>query len=293
MEFVTFFYEGYERVGILNHDKKEVIDVEQIITNKPPTNMLELIETMDDEKLKQFSKAEIELKGISINLIKLEAPIPVPKRGVICLGKNYRDHIKEVASATGNEDFVPEYPIYFNKMVDRAVAHDGIIPYQGELCKEMDYEVELAVVIGKDCKNVAMEDVEEYIFGYTILNDISIRNIQMKHNQWFRGKSLDGTCPIGPVIVHKSDIKFPVELNIKSYVNGELRQDSNTREFIYDIPYVISELSQGITLKPGDIISTGTPAGVGMGFIPPKYLKPGDMVECYVEGIGVLRNKVK
>jgi 2-keto-4-pentenoate hydratase/2-oxohepta-3-ene-1,7-dioic acid hydratase in catechol pathway len=293
MHFITYVYNNCEKIGILSKNKNTVIPLEDIVNDETCNTMEAFIKGFDDYKFKLCKKAEDERTGINIDTVKLEAPIPEPKRGVICLGKNYREHIKEVAKAIDEKDFIPESPIYFNKLVDRAPGQDGIIPFHAQVSTEMDYEVELGVVIGKEGKNIPRDKIEEYIFGYTIVNDISIRDIQRKHTQWFRGKSLDGTCPIGPWIVHKSEIEFPVKLDIKSYVNGELRQDSNTKEFIYDIPYIISEFSQGITLKPGDIISTGTPAGVGMGYTPPKYLRVGDNIECFIERIGTLRNYVK
>lgn len=293
MHFITYIYNNCEKIGILSKNKNTVIPIEDIVKDETCNTMEAFIRGFNDYKFELCKKAEDEMTGINIDTVKLEAPIPEPKRGVICLGKNYREHIKEVAKAIDEKDFIPESPIYFNKLVDRAPGQDGIIPFHAQVSMEMDYEVELGVIIGKEGKNIPRDKVEEYIFGYTIVNDISIRDIQRKHTQWFRGKSLDGTCPIGPWIVHKSEIKFPVKLDIKSYVNGELRQDSNTKEFIYDIPYIISEFSQGITLKPGDIISTGTPAGVGMGYTPPKYLNTGDNIECFIEGIGTLRNYVK
>lgn len=157
----------------------------------------------------------------------------------------------------------------------------------------LDYEAELAFIIGKDAKNVAPEQARDYIFGYTIMNDVSARTIQNRHKQWYFGKSLDGFTPMGPCVVTTESLPYPPHLKIQSYVNGELRQDSNTELLIFGIDHIVSELSQGMTLKAGTIISTGTPAGVGMGFQPPKYLKAGDVVECVIEGIGRLANPVK
>ena len=156
----------------------------------------------------------------------------------------------------------------------------------------LDYEAELAFIIGKDAKNVKEEDAFDYIFGYTIMNDVSARNLQTAHKQWYFGKSLDGFTPLGPVIVTKDEFDYPPKLDIKSYVNGELRQDSNTELLIFGIAHVVSELSKGMTLKAGTIISMGTPAGVGMGFVPPRFLKKGDVVTCEIEGIGKLTNTI-
>ena len=162
-----------------------------------------------------------------------------------------------------------------------------------ELTQKLDYEAELAVIIGKDCRNIKGEEVKDYIFGYTILNDVSARDIQTRHKQWYFGKSLDESTPMGPCIVTADEIVWPPALKIQSFINGELRQNSNTSQFIFSIDYVVEELSKGMTLKAGTIISTGTPAGVGMGFTPPKFLKPGDIRECRIEKIGTLTNQVR
>lgn len=292
MYFLTYITDEQEKLGIISHDGDHVIPIQEIMHERTPKDMIELIKNFTEDTFQALSVGMNELKGLDINNVKITAPIPNPGRGIICLGKNYREHIKEVAKAIDSENEIPEYPVYFSKLVDRAVGMNEVIPVHKNLTESLDYEAELAVIIGKDGRDIPMDKVEEYIFGYTIVNDISAREIQRQHKQWFRGKSLDGSTPMGPYIAYKDLVSFPVELNIKSYVNGELRQNSNTREFLYNIPYVISEFSKGITLKAGDIISTGTPAGVGMGFNPPKYLKSGDIVECYIEKIGTLRNKV-
>ena len=221
------------------------------------------------------------------------AAIPNPKQDVICLGINYMAHAEESArykeEAFGGER---PYAIYFSKRVHEAVADGGVIPAYENLVDSLDYEAELAVVIGKDAKNVSKEDAYDYIFGYTILNDVSARNLQTRHKQWYFGKSLDGFTPIGPCIATIDAFDNPPELDIKSYVNGELRQNSNTNLLIFDIAHIISELSQGMTLKAGTLIATGTPAGVGMGFVPPNFLKPGDTVTCEIQGIGSITNTV-
>ena len=217
------------------------------------------------------------------------APISHPRQDVICLGINYAAHAEESARYK-KEAFERDrpYPIYFAKRVNEAVADGGMVPAYENLVDSLDYEVELAVIIGKDAKNVSRENAYDYVFGYTILNDISARNLQTRHKQWYFGKSLDGFTPIGPCITTIDEFQNPPELAIRSYVNGELRQNSNTNLLIFDIAHIISELSQGMTLKAGTIIATGTPAGVGMGFEPPNFLKPGDTVTCEIEKIGTL-----
>lgn len=290
MKFLTYQYQGKEYIGVLSLDERFVLNLSEILDLSSSISMTEFIEIYNDEHESKIKNALKEKQGVSIEEVVLQSPIPQPKRGVICLGKNYKEHVKEVPSSMDLKNGIPEYPIYFNKMLDRAVAHLGIIPSHKEITQELDYEVELAVVIGKEGRDIPKDNVEEYIFGYTIINDISVRNLQSKHGQWFLGKSLDGTCPMGPYLLHKSQVKFPLELEIKCYVNDQLRQHGNTKDMIFDIAYIISDLSKGITLKPGDIISTGTPSGVGMGFNPPKYLKSGDKVICEIEKIGKLIN---
>jgi len=200
--------------------------------------------------------------------------------------------VKEIKMTKITDTGIPEFPIYFTKVASPAIGSEENIKFSNDVTTQVDYEVELAIVIGKEGFNIKPEKAEEYIFGYTIINDVSARDLQGKHTQWFKGKSLDTFCPMGPCIVHKNEIPLPMELNIKCSINGELRQNSNTKNLIFDIPYIISDLSKGLTLKPGDIISTGTPSAVGMGFQPPKVLKNGDVVECYIENIGELVNEV-
>lgn len=263
-------------------------DMNELIANITSAE-LEILKTA-------LSKEELREQLRKVNRVDTIpcAAIPNPKQDVICLGINYMAHAEESArykeEAFGGER---PYAIYFAKRVNEAVADGGIIPAYENLVDSLDYEVELAIVIGKDAKNVSKEDAYDYVFGYTILNDVSARNLQTRHKQWYFGKSLDGFTPIGPCIATIDAFQTPPELAIKSYVNGELRQDSNTNLLIFDIAHIISELSQGMTLKAGTIIATGTPAGVGMGFVPPNFLKPGDTVTCEIEGIGTITNTIK
>ena len=229
---------------------------------------------------------------VSIFDVELLSPIPHPAQDVICLGINYYDHAAESDAVTGKSDNVPKNPIYFSKRVGEAVAPGAPIPSHSDIVADLDYEAELAVVIGKPAYNVSREEALDYVFGYTILNDVSARTIQSRHQQWYRGKSLDGFTPIGPWIVTKDEFDVTKPMKIQSYVNGELRQNSTIDMLIFDTAYCISELSHGMTLRPGPIFSMGTPAGVGMGFDPPKWLLPGDTVKCVVEGIGELENLV-
>jgi 2-keto-4-pentenoate hydratase/2-oxohepta-3-ene-1,7-dioic acid hydratase in catechol pathway len=181
----------------------------------------------------------------------------------------------------------------FSKAPTAVIGHEDEIDPHLHLTKELDYEGELAVVIGKKGKQITEEDAMDYVFGYTIVNDITARNLQEQHKQFLLGKSLDTSCPIGPYIVHKSAIENPYDLTVLTRVNDEVRQNGHTKDMIFSIEHIISTLSQGTTLEPGDIIATGTPAGVGKGFNPPKFLKPGDIVEVEIEGIGKLRNRIR
>lgn len=230
-------------------------------------------------------------EGLPLERVRLLAPIPRPEQDVICLGINYFDHAKESEAVAGKGVKAPDtFPIYFSKRVNEAVAPGGDILSHSDLVADLDYEAELAVVIGRPAYNVSEADALDYVFGYTILNDVSARTIQNQHKQWYRGKSLDGFTPMGPWIVTPDEFDVRRPQKIQSRINGELRQDSTTDLMIFHVPYVIAELSQGMTLRPGTIISMGTPAGVGMGFDPPKWLHPGDVVACSIEGIGTLTN---
>lgn len=232
-------------------------------------------------------------KPVDMSKVELLAPIPEPDKDMICLGINYVEHGEE-AARYNKEAFLRERPhaIYFSKRINCAVAPFGNIESHADIVDKLDYECELAVIISKDAKDVKAEDAYKYVFGYTIINDVSARNLQTAHKQWYFGKSLDGFTPMGPCIVTADEFEQPPHLAIKSYVNGELRQNSNTEYMVFDIAHVISELSAGMTLKAGTIIATGTPAGVGMGFEPPRFLNPGDEVICEIENIGQLVNHV-
>lgn len=279
MKLVTCLHEGTERVGALT---------ENGVVFLPYPDMNTLIETL--------SPAAIAITGKPVPLedVTLLAPIPRPRQDVICLGMNYQDHEKEAAKYDSGA-FTKERPVavYFSKRVSRAGDPDGVIPRYEGLVERLDYEAELAVIIGRAARNVKAEDARDYIFGYTVLNDVSARDLQTGHKQWYFGKSLDGFTPMGPCILTADETAFPPALEITASVNGELRQKSNTSLLIHGVAEVIEELSAGMTLLPGTIIATGTPAGVGMGFDPPRFLKSGDVVECAIEGIGALRSTVR
>ncbi|MGI6095495.1 MAG: fumarylacetoacetate hydrolase family protein [Lachnospiraceae bacterium] len=259
-------------------------------------DMNDLIVNITPEQRKILEKEAAVLGHASLRYDRVihRAPIPHPRHDIICLGINYLEHAAE-SSRYKKEAFGGErpYAVYFSKRVNEAVADGDVIPSYKELTDSLDYEAELAVIIGKDAKNVSREEAFDYVFGYTIMNDVSARDVQTRHQQWYFGKSLDGFTPMGPVILTADEVASPPVLGIKSRVNTELRQNSSTDRMIFDIPHVIEELSAGMVLEAGSIISMGTPSGVGMGFVPPRFLKPGDVVECKVQEIGTLRNIVK
>ena len=243
-------------------------------------------------KLAAFEKRPQGEAPLTFSDVILCAPVPNPVGDVMCLGVNYYAHLVESNKAGHVSMEQRGHTVYFSKRVNEAVPHGGAIPSHREICDRLDYEVELGVVIGRDARNVKREDALDYVFGYTIINDISARNIQEEHKQWYFGKSLDGSCPMGPCIVTAAEFGDPKGHAICSVINGELRQNSNTELMMKDVPGLIEELSSGITLKAGTVIATGTPAGVAMGMEHPKWLQPGDTVECRIEGIGSLVNTI-
>ncbi|MCI8464912.1 MAG: fumarylacetoacetate hydrolase family protein [Lachnospiraceae bacterium] len=295
MKLVTYLYEGNQAVGVLTPEGEVVCPVKEL--GFPCKDMNDLIDALAERgasDLRKATEAGSFAGGIPVEKVTVLAPIPVPRQDVICLGINYMAHAEESArykkEAFGGER---PYAVYFSKRVGEAVRPDGWIDGHFDMVERLDYEVELAVIIGKDARGVSEEEAADYIFGYTIMNDVSARELQIRHKQWYFGKSLDGFTPMGPWIVTADEFSFPPKLSIQSKVNGELRQNSNTELLIFGLPHIIQELSAGMTLKAGTIIATGTPAGVGMGFEPPRFLKSGDVVECTIEGIGTLKNTVR
>lgn len=224
----------------------------------------------------------------------LLAPIPVPRKNVFCVGRNYAEHIAEGDRAQKQNVGVTEHPVFFTKPPTSIVPPNGDVLIFPSVSEAIDYEVELAVVIGKSGRNIAKADAYDHVFGYTILNDITARDIQRRHGgQYFKGKGLDGSCPLGPIIATADAIRDPHALSIGLTVNGEQRQNGNTSDMIFDIPTLIASVSEGLTLEPGDLIATGTPSGVGYAMEPPRFLKDGDTVVCEVSEIGTLRNPVR
>jgi 2-keto-4-pentenoate hydratase/2-oxohepta-3-ene-1,7-dioic acid hydratase in catechol pathway len=235
------------------------------------------------------------LSPIPLSQVLLEAPIPVPRRNIFCVGKNYHEHAHEFAHSgfdtSAANGAVPENPILFSKVPESVIACGSAVIIDPKVSEAIDYEAELAVIIGKSGRGIAAKDAFEHVWGYTIINDVTARDLQARYSQWLIGKSQDTFCPMGPFAVTRDEIDIG-NTPISCFVNGELRQRSNTGLLIFDIPTIIETLSAGITLQPGDLIATGTPAGVGIGFDPPKYLKGGDVVRIEIGGIGVLENEI-
>ena len=234
---------------------------------------------------------------LPLTAIQIEAPIPRPRRNIFCVGKNYHEHAREFAgsgfdsSIAMGADAIPDQPIIFSKVPDCVIAPGATIHMPVGVSQAIDYEAELAVIIGKGGRGIRAARAMEHVWGYTVVNDVTARDWQHRHKQWHMGKSFDTFCPMGPWLVDSAELDGG-DTRVRCWVNGELRQDARTRDLIFDIPTLIETISAGITLFPGDLIATGTPAGVGIGFDPPKYLKPGDVVKVEIDGIGVLENPV-
>jgi 2-keto-4-pentenoate hydratase/2-oxohepta-3-ene-1,7-dioic acid hydratase in catechol pathway len=311
MRFVTFARKNQQRLGLVGPDD-QVIDLAEINRRylrggNPPylssiqafieggTKALQAAKKAEKyvarkaaEEQKKLARAGALLKSTQVNLV---APIPWPRKNVVMLGINYREHVDEGARARSLEIKYPEWPVYFTKPATSVIGHLGRVVHH-KVTEKLDWEIELAVVIGKKGRDIPKDKAYDYVFGYTICLDMTARDLQRQHGQWFKGKSLDTFCPLGPWIVHKSALPDPQQVRLICRVNGEVMQDGNTRDMIFDIPTIIESLSGGLTLEPGDIISTGTPSGVGFARVPPVYLKPGDKVEGEVEGIGTLEVEI-
>jgi 2-keto-4-pentenoate hydratase/2-oxohepta-3-ene-1,7-dioic acid hydratase in catechol pathway len=294
VRLATFRRGGARSVGVVDTEGRRVAPLDAALNGSP--DMLGLIARFDD--LRQ-TLAAVRFDGAALDLaaVQLEAPIPRPARNVMCVGKNYYDHAREFgnsgfdSSVAPNGDTIPTAPIIFTKVPDSVTADGATIRFPEGVSDALDYEVELAVVIGRGGRGIRKADALTHVFGYTIINDVTARDWQGRHKQWFLGKSFDTFCPMGPWIVTADEIDV-ANLRVRAWVNDELRQDANTRDLIFDVPTLIETISAGITLYPGDVIATGTPAGVGIGFKPPRYLQRGDTVRLEISNIGTLTNTV-
>jgi 2-keto-4-pentenoate hydratase/2-oxohepta-3-ene-1,7-dioic acid hydratase in catechol pathway len=225
--------------------------------------------------------------------IRWHPPLLRPAKNIFCLGLNYASHAIESATARGRDPKIPQTPVFFSKSPTAANGPFDDIPVDRTATQQVDWEVELGVIVGVGGKNIARSEALSHVFGYTVINDVTARDLQAKHLQWFKGKSLDGFAPMGPCIVTADEFGSPQGKRVTLRVNGTVKQDASTKDMIFPVDVIIETLSHGLTLEPGDIIASGTPEGVGMGRTPPEFLKDGDVVEAEVEGIGTLRNTVR
>lgn len=292
MKFATVSINGRAVVAAIAPESDQAWLIEDIL-GQPVADMMALIKAYDGIK----GKLKPNGGALSLSQLTVLAPIPLPARNIFCVGKNYRAHAHEFAksgfdsSATGEDNVIPTAPIVFTKAPETVIASGDEIEYPTGVSDSIDYEAELGVVIGKGGRRISKANALDHVFGYTIINDMTARDLQSKHKQWFIGKSLDTFCPMGPWLATSDEVDAS-NLHLQCWVNGELRQDANTSDLIFDVPTLIETLSAGLTLQPGDVIATGTPAGVGIGFEPPKYLLRGDEIAIEITGLGRLVNRL-
>jgi 2-keto-4-pentenoate hydratase/2-oxohepta-3-ene-1,7-dioic acid hydratase in catechol pathway len=295
VRLATFRRGGTRSVGVVDADGQRVVPVGAAL-NGASQDMVELIRRFDELR-GALPAASSNGASIALADVQLEAPIPRPARNVMCVGKNYYEHAREFgnsgfdSSVAANGDTIPTAPIIFTKVPESVAADGATIRFPEGVSDALDYEAELAVVIGRGGRGISRADALAHVFGYTIVNDVTARDWQGRHKQWFLGKSFDTFCPMGPWIVTADEIDV-TDLRVRAWVNDELRQDANTRDLIFDVPTLIETISAGITLYPGDVIATGTPVGVGIGFNPPRYLRRGDRVRIEISRIGSITNTV-
>lgn len=295
MKLVTFSDAAGPRVGVLEESSGTVVDL-SAAAPALPREMTAFV----GAGAAALGAARAALGSgqgrLSIDSVRLEAPFPRPAKNILCVGKNYHEHAKEFHQsgfdASAGKDAIPDVPIIFTKWPNSVIGPNRAIPGSEDPTASVDYEGELTVVIGRTARRVRKADALSHVYGYTIINDATARTLQHRHKQWFLGKSLDGFCPMGPCIVTADEIPDSTRLRLQTRVNGELRQDAPVSDLIFDIPTLIEEISALMTLEPGDLIATGTCAGVGIGFTPPKYLVAGDVVSITIEPIGTLVNPV-
>jgi 2-keto-4-pentenoate hydratase/2-oxohepta-3-ene-1,7-dioic acid hydratase in catechol pathway len=288
VRIATFAHEGQRRVGLVSADARSVTPFD-LSPAEAQRGALALVEAQAQGLALPPTRGE----PIALSAVRLEAPIPRPRRNLWCVGRNYHEHAKELqGSVFKNNNANPaQWPIVFTKVPECVVGPTDTVTLPGEaISSQIDYEAELAVVIGTGGKNIAKADAMKHVWGYTAVNDVTARDVQMRHQQWDMGKSFDTFCPMGPWIVTADELDGQ-HTRVRCWVNGEQRQDGRTEDLIFDIPTLIETVSRGITLYPGDVIATGTPAGVGMGLSPPQFLKAGDVVRVEIDGIGFIENR--
>jgi 2-keto-4-pentenoate hydratase/2-oxohepta-3-ene-1,7-dioic acid hydratase in catechol pathway len=290
MKLATYRFNDQLCVGQWDETARSVRAL--LLDGAPVTDLVSL---MDPSALRRCTRSD---QVLALEQIKLLAPIPRPARNIFCVGKNYLNHAREFsrsgfdAGHSAPADAIPDCPIVFTKPPETVIAHGEPVWSAAAITSSLDYEVELAVIIGRGGRGIRKSEAMGHVWGYTIINDVTARDWQRKHKQWFLGKSFDTFCPMGPIAVTADELDAG-NLEVKCWVNGELRQNANTRDLIFDVPTIIETIAAGITLYPGDIIATGTPEGVGIGFTPPKFLRSGDVVAMEITGLGRLQNTVQ
>ncbi len=294
MRLLTYEREGDPRLGLLLQDR--VVDLADVTAGALPESMQAFIEAgapaleRARELIDSLGAGAQALARASMPLAdaRLLAPIPRPPRNIVCVGLNYAAHAAESRSTQG----VPEHPVYFAKPSSTVIGPEAEVPLHAHVSRRVDWEVELVVVIGGGGRDIAEDAALERVFGYTVGNDITARDLQKRHQQWYKGKGLDGFCPLGPYIVTRDELPDPQDLHISLRVNGETKQDAHTGDMLFGVAKLVAVLSLGMTLLPGDLLMTGTPAGVGFARTPPEYLQAGDVIEAEIDGIGLLRNRM-
>jgi 2-keto-4-pentenoate hydratase/2-oxohepta-3-ene-1,7-dioic acid hydratase in catechol pathway len=293
MKLVTFSAGSRRRIGVVDAEAGVLRDVSELLP--AGAGVLEVVEQWAE--LGPVLRERVPgLPARPVDSVELLAPIPVPRRNIFCVGKNYRDHVLEFGRSGYDQpdrsEALPEHPVVFSKATTSVTGPYGDIDPHHGVTAELDYEAELGVIIGRGGRGITREQAYEHVWGYTIIDDFTARDLQRTHKQWLLGKSLDTHCPMGPYAVSADEIADVTALMVESWVNGEPRQSAPVKDLIFDIPELIATLSAGITLLPGDLIATGTPAGVGIGFDPPKFMVSGDVVEVSITGLGTQRNRI-
>jgi 2-keto-4-pentenoate hydratase/2-oxohepta-3-ene-1,7-dioic acid hydratase in catechol pathway len=298
MRYVTFSLpsDSSTRLGALQGET--VLDVRAALAaswSDCPASLAALIQAGPDawKRAAELVRRAPQSGAHRLQDVRLHAPIPRPAKNVFCLGLNYASHVQESSRARERQAKIPEVPVFFTKAPTAVNGPFDVVPLDVSATSQLDYEAELGVIIGVGGKDIPRARALEHVFGYTIINDVSARDLQMRHMQWFKGKSLDGCCPMGPSIVTADEFGDPQRKRISLRVNGVTKQDATTGDMIFPVDVTIESLARGMTLEPGDVIATGTPEGVGLGRTPPEYLNDGDVVETEIEGIGIMRNVIR
>lgn len=292
MKLVTYTAGEGGRVGVVVPEADVVRDISALLPAGAG-----LLDVIEGGHLEHLDVERVDTQpAVSLVSVRLLAPIPNPRRNIFCVGKNYREHVAEFGrsgyDSPSRSETLPDKPIFFSKATTSVTGpYDDIDPHR-DVTAELDYEGELGVIIGRGGRGIRWEDAYDHVWGYTIINDVTARDLQRDHKQWLLGKSLDTHCPMGPFAVTVDEVPDVTALELQTTVNGQQRQNAQVKDLIFDIPELIATLSAGITLLPGDVIATGTPSGVGIGFTPPKFLHSGDVVEVSITGMGTLRNQI-